>query len=80
MVTKLAVHYLDPQETDAVEYEYIRFASGYGVTLLASKRLDHSGSTKGDNTVAAILFNSVLKQRGEKASEGSVGWHEETPQ
>jgi len=64
--TKLAIHYIDPQGTDAVEYEYIRFASGQGVTLLASKRLDHSGSTKGDNTVAAILFDDVLKQKKRK--------------
>jgi len=63
VVTKLAIHYLDPQKTDAVEYEYIRFASGHGVTLLASKRLDHSGSTEDDNTVAAILLDDVLKQK-----------------
>ena len=65
VVTKLAIHYIDPQETDAVEYEYIRFASGQGATLLAS-RLDHSGSTKGDNIVAAILFDDVLKQKKRK--------------
>ena len=56
----LTVHYLAPNETDAVDYRHIDFVCAEGVTLLAQQRL---GNSADDYSVAAILLDDILTDK-----------------
>jgi hypothetical protein len=53
----LTVHYLTPDETDAVDYKHIDFVCAEGVSLLAQQILTNSAE---DYTIAAILLDDIL--------------------
>lgn len=63
----LALHYLSPDNSDAIDYDDIDFVCAQGVTLFAQHQLNGSAD---DYTVAAILLDDLLTEKKQLTLKG----------